>query len=59
MTKPKANFVPKKRDWINCPVCQKRFSVSGAEHRSRIKRGFAEPCCSRGCSQIKKKDNSQ
>jgi hypothetical protein len=58
MPKPKANYVPKKRDWIICPICGKQFSISGAEHRSRIKRGFKEPCCSKECGQAQRKKNN-
>jgi hypothetical protein len=57
MTKPKANYVPKKRDWLQCPVCKKQFSINGAEHRSRIKRGFKEPCCSMRCDRERRKNN--
>jgi hypothetical protein len=57
-TTAKGPYEPRKRDVVICPVCKKQFSISAAEHRSRIKRGFKEPCCSRGCGAIQRKNNS-
>jgi len=57
-TTAKGPYLPKKREWVICPQCGKRFSVMGAEYRYRIKTGKKEPCCSKECGGKQRKNNS-
>jgi hypothetical protein len=53
-TTAKGPYIPKKRDLVICPVCQKQFSVNASEHRYRVKKFKKEPCCSRKCGAVQR-----
>jgi len=54
MTKPKSNYIPRKRISTICPYCEKEFKIGAAEYRQRKNLNGKEPGC--GCIK-KRKDN--
>jgi len=54
MTKPKANYIPRKRVTTICPHCEKEFKIGAAEYRQRKKLNGKEP----GCGCIKKRNDN-